>query len=218
PVVHSYERRRRVLLYREHRCNPRPRGRAILDRLVPEKQAHCAERVCERRAAERNRRRLAIDEQREQLQELRAVPRSLAIDGQELGFVALERRYSGPRELVARFQGILETERTRIWTRPREEPREPARRGSHRPVHERDIELVHHQRLSGEAAAILAGERSGKSLLVIRLEADLLAPAHEMRPHGDLRARDIAPQHVQMLVPDVELDVIRALKARTREP
>ena len=78
--------------------------------------------------------------------------------------------------------------------------------------------LVNHERLDGQARSHSGCQRAARIRRVRRHTAQCRSRRRITCVHSDkLRAREIAPQDVQALVPVIELLVVRALEARAPE-
>ena len=88
-------------------------------------------------------------------------------------------------------------------------------------MHDRQIQLVEHERFAGETMVIFfmqgigEGRRSRSVSRRDRIESG--AMTDDVSPQRHMRAGDISPQHVQALMPIVEFIVITAFEARAAE-
>ena len=71
--------------------------------------------------------------------------------------------------------------------------------------------------LAGKPLVVAACQPRGEVAAARLARARAHRLADEMRPQGDLGARKVAPQHVQALVPTVQLCIIGTLKAGAAE-
>src|SRR5207302_743988 len=102
--------------------------------------------------------------------------------------------------------------------RAREQPGgQPRGEARERAVQHREIDVVDHQRFGGEPLAISRGEDVDESASGGGGDRGALGTADHMRPQRDVGTGEVAPQHVQPLVPAVQLLIVGALEAGAAE-
>src|SRR6185437_16913820 len=95
-----------------------------------------------------------------------------------------------------------------------EKPRGPARRlPGRQAVHDREIELIDHERLVRQSLAVLRSERTREAAPARRRIDGYVSPAHDVRPECNLRACDVPPEDIEPLVPLVDGLIISRLPA-----
>src|SRR5690606_13847314 len=100
----------------------------------------------------------------------------------------------------------------------RDELRQNAAGGTnYRPVDERQVELIRHERLVGQSIVVGALESVREVPLFLSFRSsraiDLLSSPNGVEPYGDLRARNVSPGEVQTVMPLVQALIVSALKA-----
>ena len=217
-VVHPNDTRGRVLLDSEHRTGARRFRQPILDGFRAEQQPGRRERLVQGSCRQRHAPPFTVDQKREVFQERGAPGVAVAIGAQGFRLIARERGAHHLTELRARLEGIPELALGAPGARAREQPGgQPRGEARERAVQHREIDVVDHQRFGGEPLAISRGEDVDESASGGGGDRGALGTADHMRPQRDVGTGEVAPQHVQPLVPAVQLLIVGALEAGAAE-
>ena len=199
-------------------------GRSIFYGLVTEQQTRGGERLVERSGRQRHAPPFAIDQQPEVFQQRRIPDLPDSISTQELSVHIARGCGHGLRELLGRVQRVGQRQARFLLERAGDDPTpDPvATPAAGRCTTARYISFSIN--VSSADGSILAcrlvreGLSPGRAApRPIRTVEHSGAAPNDMGPERDARTGDIAPQHVQPLVPVVELLVIAAFEADARQ-
>ncbi len=214
-VVQAHDARGGVLLDAEHRTDARPRGGAVLDGFRPEQQPCRDQCRIQRPGRQRHAHRLRVRQEGKVFKERGAPGVAVAIRAQQFRVVTLKRGLHRLGKLGASIQGIGQIRRLRgspgAGQRACDQAGRSPRSG---PVHQCDIQLVGHHALARKPLRIAVTELRGKARAVRGRELRSHGPANQMGPERKIGSGEVAPQHIQTLVPGVELLIVRALETR----
>ncbi len=218
PIEHPHRRGSRILLDTEQRADPGFRRRPIFDRLVAEHQAAGGQPLGERSARHRDLLPLAVEKNAEKLENGRAPEITGTVGSQDQRLVSGERGLQRLRQLGTCLQRIRQLHSRALALRPGNDSRERVRRDSRcGAIHHAEIDLVDHQRLVRQPVVVAIGERFREFARTTQVQAGTLTAADDMRPQRHPRVGEIPPERIEPLMPDIELDVIGALEAHSRE-
>ena len=215
-------RRRRILLDAEHRADPRVAS--ACGTRWPRCRRTAATSPAPRSAAPRGSGialPLAVDEQRQEFEQRRAPDVARAVDypaaparsarAMRAASAPASRRHRAHRRAPAAALASALATAARAAS--------PVAAPGRRPIDHRQIQLVDHQRLARQPRAVLRAASAAAKPAARRVARLRERSRRRMTwVHSATWARDVAPQHIQPLVPVVELLIVRALEARAAEP